>query len=262
MAISIFLTLFFIAFYFGYGAYYSTAKKELQEISLAILMVSMIIVWCSFFITQEKYEFNAFLDTFLICLSVYITYTIYNISKAKSMKIVAKQESYWGIDQDDIIKFYANKLDERQDRVEVKTNIYEKQIYRQYANDVKMITANIFIEMQNLQLLKVKNVNEIQSNLYTKIYNKILDLNVENEIKNDMNEILKENDYIVEYFLIDIWCKFTIKDNIGIATLSILAENDTEFALLGALDNATMQSVKRHGAGLYFMYMKFKGLLP
>ena len=32
--------------------------------------------------------------------------------------------------------------------------------------------------------------------------------------------------------------------------------------MIGALDNADLNSVKRHGAGLYFKYALFKNLIP
>ena len=78
----------------------------------------------------------------------------------------------------------------------------------------------------------------------------------------DWEEILKENDFYAEYFLIDIWCRFTKPFNIGTANLSVLATNNTEYELVGAIDNADLNSVKRHGAGLFYMYAKFKGLIP
>ncbi|MBQ3674992.1 MAG: hypothetical protein II923_05320, partial [Campylobacter sp.] len=44
--------------------------------------------------------------------------------------------------------------------------------------------------------------------------------------------------------------------------LSILAQNYTEYELVGAIDNADLNSVKRHGAALFFMYAKFKEIIP
>ena len=62
--------------------------------------------------------------------------------------------------------------------------------------------------------------------------------------------------------MIDLWCRFTKPFNIGTANLIVLAKNFTQSELIGALDNADLNSIKRHGAGLYFQYALFKNLIP
>ena len=67
---------------------------------------------------------------------------------------------------------------------------------------------------------------------------------------------------IRDSFLIDCWCRFTKPFNIGLANLDMLATDFTQKELIGAIDNADLNSVKRAGAGLFFKYALFKNLIP
>ncbi len=125
-----------------------------------------------------------------------------------------------------------------------------------------MMTGHIFLNIKNLELTKVKSLDDIESELYKKIYLKLQELVKIQELDVNFEELLKENDYILEYFLINCWELYTQRVNIGIATLNVVAKTFTEEELLGALDNVCLSSVKRNGAGLFYKYMEFKGLLP
>ena len=80
----------------------------------------------------------------------------------------------------------------------------------------------------------------------------------ERETRIDLAEVLKENEYCAEYFIMDLWGQFTNDINIGVANLEILAKNDIQRQLVFALDNLDLYNVKNKGSALYYKYMLFK----
>lgn len=258
------ITLFFFSLYVGYGMLVTEYKKELRNILFDVFVITSFGAWGIYilmFIGEYK-KMEMFFYIFFIVVSVLTIYKIYLLSIKKPLNIVARQQSYWGIKAKDIYKKYDWKLDFRKDRIEVKNNPLEKQIYRQYSNDAKYLTGNIFLAMKDLEFTYANDISEINSELYKTMIKKFEEIILDLELKNEFNNLLKANNNNVEFFLINCWEIYTKRVNLGIATLDILVKNFTEYELLGALDNATLNSVKRHGAAMYFKYAEFKNLLP
>lgn len=264
MSYAIFLTVAFLTVYIGYGMFIGDYKKELRNILSQGTILAIFTIWAVYVLTflGDYSKMEIFFYLIFIAIALITIYKIYLLSKKKPVDIVAKQTSYWGVNAKDIYKKYDWKLDFKKDRIETRTNRLQKQIYRVYSNEEKYITGNIFLAMNDLKFTKVNDLSEIQSELYTTIIKKFKEIIEELELKNDLDTLLKENGNCVEFFLINCWEIYTQRVNLGIATLDILAKNFTEYELLGALDNATLNSVKRHGAAMYFKYMEFKNLLP
>ncbi len=264
MSYAIFLTVAFLTVYIGYGMFIGDYKKELRTILSQGTILAIFTIWAVYVLTflGDYSKMEIFFYLIFIAIALITIYKIYLLSKKKPVDIVAKQTSYWGVNAKDIYKKYDWKLDFKKDRIETRTNRLQKQIYRVYSNEEKYITGNIFLAMNDLKFTKVNDLSEIQSELYTTIIKKFKEIIEELELKNDLDTLLKENGNCVEFFLINCWEIYTQRVNLGIATLDILAKNFTEYELLGALDNATLNSVKRHGAAMYFKYAEFKGLLP
>lgn len=264
MNYAIALTIFFIILYVGYGMFIGDYKKELRTILKEVVLLSIFTVWTTYILMflGEYKQLEIYLYVLFILITLYTMYRVYLLSKKKPLNVVAKQQSYWGIKAKDIYKKYDWKLDFRKDRVEIIVNPLEKQIYRKYSNKEEYITGNIFLAIRDLEFTYADDVSEIKSELYLKIINKFREIIRDLELKDELDSLLKENKGCVEFFLINCWEIYTKRVNLGIATLDILAKNFTEYELIGALDNATLNSVKRHGAAMYFKYMEFKNLLP
>ena len=270
MGLAIFATIVCLIFWLGNG---NSAAKDEAKITKAIALGGIIIIWITYLLNDEKYSSPWVYIIFIAVASYFYSYVRKVVKKNQSsisMKetlasnfIKAKKESYWDIPSQKIIDFFNYRREIKSDRVETHLNKPSKEFYRIYGNDEKYLTSNIFHEMRDLELTRLSNLSEISKiNLYNKIYEKIKEFNDSIEMSIDYEEILKENDNIAEYFLIDLWCRFTKPFNIGTANLIVLAKNFTQGELIGALDNADLNSVKRHGAGLYFKYALFKNLIP
>jgi len=264
MNIPIIISLFLVVLYVGYGALITEYKKELKTILGYAVIIGLLLVWSVYFLmfSGEYRKLDTLFYILIPIFSLAFIFILFRLSKTKSLKVVASQQSYWGVPHQTIFNNFLHKLDFKKDRVEVKVNEFEKKIYRRYSNDSEMMTGHIFLNIKNLELTKVKTLNDIESELYKKIYLKLQELVKIQELEINFEEKLKENNYILEYFLINCWELYTQRVNIGIVTLNVIATTLTEEELLGALDNVCLSSVKRNGAGLFYKYMEFKELLP
>lgn len=264
MDLGIFLSILLVILYFGYGAMITDWRKELKEILGYAVVIALLLIWGTYFLmfSGAYKQMESYIYILFIVISLLIAYKIYLLSKEKPLNVLAKQQSYWDIPHQAIYNKFRNKLDIKSDRVEVITNELEKKIYRKYSNNSELITGNLFLAIENLELTKVSNLNEIKSELYNNIFQKIKLSTIKQEEDINFDEVLKENDNYIEYFLIDCWNRYTKRINLGIATLNVIAKTFTEQELLGALDNVSLSSVKRNGAALYFKYMQYKDLLP
>ncbi len=264
MSYAIVLTVCFLIVYIGYGMFIGDYKKELRNILSQGTILAIFTIWAVYILTfsGEYSKMEKFFYLIFIVIAAITMYRIFLLSKKKTLDIVANQTNYWGVNAKEIYKKYDWKLDFKKDRIEVRANRLEKQIYRTYSNEEKYITGNIFLAIKDLKFTKVNSLSEVKSELYITLIEKYKKIIEELELKNDLDTLLKENDNCVEFFLINGWEIYTQRVNLGIATLDVLVKNFTEYELLGALDNATLNSVKRHGAAMYFKYAEFKNLLP
>lgn len=269
MSLVFILTGIFIVFAIFYGYTLPNHKKDIRYIYMYSGLTCIVIVWSIYtlgFLSKnlDNYtpKFRFIYIVLLVGILFFLKY-LRSFVKKPNLEIVVKQMNYWGIDAKKISQFYSYRRINKDDRIETKVNELSKNFYRIYSNEHKFLTGNIFYDMKNLQLTTIKNTDELDNIiLYKTIFKKIQELNKSAELSVDYEEILKENDFIVEYFLMDCWCRFTKPFNIGLANLDMLATNFTQKELIGAIDNADLNSVKRVGAGLFFKYALFKDLIP
>ena len=259
---AILLTIVFVTFWMVYSRRTNKTSTKLATVfALIVIWIGYFFVW----LDKTKVKFpsdNRYYLLLIPCLFA-AAYAIHKFAKAKSLTISAKQQSYWGIDTKDIYSFYSHRVEPKKDRIETKVNKLKKDIYRQYDINSKFFTTNLFNEIDELKLTKIESIDELRkSRLYTLIFNKVKEFLAFREEQADFEKILKENNNIAEFFIIDIWEKHTKPFNIGTANLEIYATKDIERHLVGALDNATLSSIKRNGAALFYKYAEFKGLIP
>lgn len=274
MSLAIFCGIACLVWSFFNSYFLPYSQKDERRIIRNCGYVGVGIVICVYVLSKKNEYSNILFYIIYALLGAYFIYYLRNEYKrsAKKVKreealklnfIKAKKQSYWDISSADIINFFNYRRDMKKDRVETRVNKLSKKFWRIYDNKHKYFTKNIMIEFNDLELTTIERVDELDNiKLYGKIFNKIKEFTAAAELEINFDEILEENDHIAEYFLIDIWCRFTKRVNIGTANLIVLADNFTQQELVGALDNADLNSVKRHGASLYFKYAMFKNLIP
>ena len=189
------------------------------------------------------------------------------VTKTAPLEIVANQQRYWkNLTPKLLYKWYQQRKDKKSDRIEIKINQAEKQLIKtlrpnsQYQED-KVINPSFFIDLARLEghMTIVKDIDELKSYpLYKEIFAVIEKQIKEREESVNLIEILEQNEYCAEFFIMDLWPRFTNDINIGNANLELLAENETQRQLVFALDNLDLYNVKNKGSALYYKFMLFK----
>lgn len=269
MSLVFILTGIFAVFAIFYGYTLPNHKKDIRYIHIYSGLTCIVIVWSIYTLGFLNKNLDTYTPKFrliyiiiLIGILLFLKY-LRSFVKKPNLEIVAKQMNYWGIDAKKISKFYSYRKINKEDRIDTRINETSKKFYRIYSNEHKFLTGNIFYDIKDIKLTTIKTTDDLNNiELYRTIFNKIKEFNKSAELSVNYEEILKENNFIAEYFLIDCWCRFTKPFNIGIANLDMLATNFTQKELIGAIDNADLNSVKRAGAGLFFKYALFKDLIP
>lgn len=190
-------------------------------------------------------------------------------------KIVAKQTNMWGISPKDIIKQTKNSIHQKKGRREFEVPTRES-IANDYFIDIDL-RGNKKIH-QNFLLLHLKEYNHFtihhddveeffkktKHKLYKVLFEKIKFFIESSEDDIDLNKILEENGFCIEFFLINLWERYANIYSYGIGTLQIYTYNndgnkDSNLeALLYAVDAAVTTNIHRKGFSLYFYYYHFK----
>ncbi|MDR1285361.1 MAG: hypothetical protein LBJ88_04085 [Campylobacteraceae bacterium] len=224
--------------------------------------IGMLIVWGTYlFMKLEDWNSaeNRYMYMFLIPIFLLLIFKVYKVGKQKPISIVAKQQSYWNISPKDIYKCYKNRTYKKDDRIETRLDITSKQVSKQYSNEALFISTDIMRKIKNIKLTKIDNINEIENfKLYSLVFGKIKSILKYLEKDVNFENVLKENDMCVEYFLLDLWEQFTKNFNLGTANLEVYATNDTQKEFVRALDNVSLNAVKQEGSALLYLFMKFK----
>lgn len=132
------------------------------------------------------------------------------------------------------------------------------------AQDTEELNRQITEKNKEIATLKeqlAKDMNDTinQIPLYKAVFDKIKFFIREQDIKANLVDIFVEDKGCVEFFLLDLWERYTKRVNIGTANLVLLAEREIEEEFIGAMDNVDLYSVKAKGAALYYRYMVFMG---
>ena len=186
-------------------------------------------------------------------------------TKLPPISISANQQRYFDeVNQKMVYDFYENRKKVKKDRIEIDVNAEEKKLIKTFYNNelgnesASFISTLFFLNLKNLQPTKINSIDEIKSPVYKAIFDKIKKYVEDMELTLDYNRELENNGNFVEFFLMDLWERYTKRINISVANLEILAQNELELEFIGAMDTISINSVKSKGASLYYRYMHFK----
>ena len=259
-SILIFLSFGFL--YFLQDRYYKRVYQEiLLYVAIALLMVN--------FLSRKDISEPFSPIEALIAISIVLTlsFLFYIFSRKKVNKVIAKQVSYWDVPFELILSKNKHNITSKKDRNEL-TEQSKEYFYEEIFEEDKKIRKIQPLILSDIKKYRgftlVKSLNYFKrstsSVLHTTIYKKLESINDKIEADLDFEELLEENQYCVEFFLINIWEVISSKEIIGIGTLKAYANNKKELELIGALDAAMSSNVRKQGILLYSHYLNFKGL--
>ncbi|EAK0997676.1 hypothetical protein A0249_04430 [Campylobacter upsaliensis] len=245
---------FILAFVFWNKSKMDLEKEFIYEYSSYIMGLSAVLIYVYLYTNEEELKTSVYY-LFLIPCFLILLYFIKQKIKAKPLNIEANQQRYFDEVNALMIKeFYQTRKDIKKDRVEVYVNKESKKLIKN-----NKIVPEFFLLYRSLEPTKISNINELkQYTIFAIIFKKLEEFIKLKEVKIDYEKELESNHYYAEFFLMELWEKYTPQFNISVANLDILASSEKEREFLGALDLIHLNCVKRKGAVFYYKYLEFK----
>lgn len=243
-----------LAFVFWNKSKMDLEKEFIYEYSSYIMGLSAVLIYVYLYANEEELKTSVYY-LFLIPCFLILLYFIKQKIKAKPLNIEANQQRYFDEVNALMIKeFYQTRKDIKKDRVEVYVNKESKKLIKN-----NKIVPEFFLLYRSLEPTKISNINELkQYTIFAIIFKKLEEFIKLKEVKIDYEKELESNHYYAEFFLMELWEKYTPQFNISVANLDILASSEKEREFLGALDLIHLNCVKRKGAVFYYKYLEFK----
>lgn len=245
---------FILAFVFWNKSKMDLEKEFIYEYSSYIMGLSAVLIYVYLYANEEELKTSAYYLFLTPCFLI-LLYFIKQKIKAKPLNIEANQQRYFDEVNALMIKeFYQTRKDIKKDRVEVYVNKESKKLIKN-----NKIVPEFFLLYHSLEPTKISNINELkQYTIFAIIFKKLEEFIKLKEVKINYEKELENNHYYAEFFLMELWEKYTPQFNISVANLDILASSEKEREFLGALDLIHLNCVKRKGAVFYYKYLEFK----
>lgn len=243
-----------LAFVFWNKSKMDLEKEFIYEYSSYIMGLSAVLIYVYLYTNEEELKTSAYYLFLTPCFLI-LLYFIKQKIKPKPLNIEANQQRYFDEVNALMIKeFYQTRKDIKKDRVEVYVNKESKKLIKN-----NKIVPEFFLLYHSLEPTKISNINELkQYTIFAIIFKKLEEFIKLKEVKIDYEKELENNHYYAEFFLMELWEKYTPQFNISVANLDILASSEKEREFLGALDLIHLNCVKRKGAVFYYKYLEFK----
>ncbi|EAJ1622747.1 hypothetical protein CT510_08895 [Campylobacter upsaliensis] len=243
-----------LAFVFWNKSKMDLEKEFIYEYSSYIIGLSAVLIYVYLYTNEEELKTSIYYLFLTPCFLI-LLYFIKQKIKPKPLNIEANQQRYFDEVNALMIKeFYQTRKDIKKDRVEVYVNKESKKLIKN-----NKIVPEFFLLYRSLEPTKISNINELkQYTIFAIIFKKLEEFIKLKEVKIDYEKELENNHYYAEFFLMELWEKYTPQFNISVANLDILASSEKEREFLGALDLIHLNCVKRKGAVFYYKYLEFK----
>ena len=277
LAIVVFLlTIAAVLWIFGDMSYLS--KPILKQFAFTMALGSFMTWAFLTFFLETVFQWKNYQNYIYLLFIPFFIIGMYHLKKARKivpLSVQANQQRYWEeIKASDVYKFFLGRKEPKRKKIVIRVNEGEKKFFKssELIPDKDYVSVNFFrmlkriekeltfVDLKSSQNIE-KDMNDIinQIPLYKAVFDKIKFFIREQDIKANLVDIFVEDKGCVEFFLLDLWERYTKRVNIGTANLVLLAEREIEEEFIGAMDNVDLYSVKAKGAALYYRYMVFMG---
>lgn len=271
-----FLTIAAVLWIFGDMSYLS--KPILKQFAFTMALGSFMTWAFLTFFLETVFQWKNYQNYIYLLFIPFFIIGMYHLKKARKivpLSVQANQQRYWEeIKASDVYKFFLGRKEPKRKKIVIRVNEGEKKFFKssELIPDKDYVSVNFFrmlkriekeltfVDLKSSQNIE-KDMNDIinQIPLYKVVFGKIKFFIREQDIKANLVDIFVEDKGCVEFFLLDLWERYTKRVNIGTANLVLLAEREIEEEFIGAMDNVDLYSVKAKGAALYYRYMVFMG---
>lgn len=244
--------------------YFLRPNKDRESLYITVFLLYstlFLFVFSVIFVTKGIISNGLWLLPF-ICGTIFFKYKIDKEIDNKN-KVVAKQLQFWDIPVSHILNTYKNRIVKLEGREEIK-EVDNKNYFIMNKLGEKMLLPEIYSSIKRYKkFTKIKDSSYFEktdSKVHKLLYNKIKSLNKQNEANLDFEKILKDNHFVLQFFILDLWERLTKVEAIGVANLKSIAENEKERHLIGAIYGLEYIP-QREGLELLAHYLHFKNRL-
>lgn len=271
-----FLTIAAVLWIFGDMSYLS--KPILKQFAFTMALGSFMTWAFLTFFLETVFQWKNYQNYIYLLFIPFFIIGMYHLKKARKivpLSVQANQQRYWEeIKASDVYKFFLGRKEPKRKKIVIRVNEGEKKFFKssELIPDKDYVSVNFFRMLKRIEkeltFVDLKSSQNIEKDmkdiinqipLYKAVFDKIKFFIREQDIKANLVDIFVEDKGCVEFFLLDLWERYTKRVNIGTANLVLLAEREIEEEFIGAMDNVDLYSVKAKGAALYYRYMVFMG---
>lgn len=271
-----FLTIAAVLWIFGDMSYLS--KPILKQFAFTMALGSFMTWAFLTFFLETVFQWKNYQNYIYLLFIPFFIIGMYHLKKARKivpLSVQANQQRYWEeIKASDVYKFFLGRKEPKRKKIVIRVNEGEKKFFKssELIPDKDYVSVNFFRMLKRIEkeltFVNLKSSPNIKKDmndtinqipLYKAVFDKIKFFIREQDIKANLVDIFVEDKGCVEFFLLDLWERYTKRVNIGTANLVLLAEREIEEEFIGAMDNVDLYSVKAKGAALYYRYMVFMG---
>ena len=271
-----FLTIAAVLWIFGDMSYLS--KPILKQFAFTMALGSFMTWAFLTFFLETVFQWKNYQNYIYLLFIPFFIIGMYHLKKARKivpLSVQANQQRYWEeIKASDVYKFFLGRKEPKRKKIVIRVNEGEKKFFKssELIPDKDYVSVNFFRMLKRIEkeltFVDLKSSQNIEKDmndtinqipLYKAVFDKIKFFIREQDIKANLVDIFLEDKGCVEFFLLDLWERYTKRVNIGTANLVLLAEREIEEEFIGAMDNVDLYSVKAKGAALYYRYMVFMG---
>lgn len=271
-----FLTIAAVLWIFGDMSYLS--KPILKQFAFTMALGSFMTWAFLTFFLETVFQWKNYQNYIYLLFIPFFIIGMYHLKKARKivpLSVQANQQRYWEeIKASDVYKFFLGRKEPKRKKIVIRVNEGEKKFFKssELIPDKDYVSVNFFRMLKRIEkeltFVDLKSSQNIEKDmndtinqipLYKAVFDKIKFFIREQDIEANLVDIFVEDKGCVEFFLLDLWERYTKRVNIGTANLVLLAEREIEEEFIGAMDNVDLYSVKAKGAALYYRYMVFMG---
>ena len=246
LAIAVFfLTIAAVLWIFGDMSYLS--KPILKQFAFTMALGSFMTWAFLTFFLETVFQWKNYQNYIYLLFIPFFIIGMYHLKKARKivpLSVQANQQRYWEeIKASDVYKFFLGRKEPKRKKIVIRVNEGEKKFFKssELIPDKDYVSVNFFrmlkriekeltfVDLKSSQNIE-KDMNDIinQIPLYKAVFDKIKFFIREQDIKANLVDIFVEDKGCVEFFLLDLWERYTKRVNIGTANLVLLAEREIE----------------------------------
>ena len=201
----------------------------------------------------------------------FIAYYLYKKGETiflTKLEVIARQNSAWGVSPKRILNRFSHRIKKKKGRNEIEVEP-ARTFYTVKDNGMKSISMIAIDGIKDYDyknnLTKIDDVSFFTSKkcpeLYNVIFLKLKEVNEELEKGIDFQAQLRSNQYILEFFILDMFEVLITDIPLGVATLNTLANTQVELDMVSAMDSVISTNVNRDGLELFALFAYNKGLV-